>query len=122
MRNLIVIAITSLFVANTAFAASCADQAAEKKLAGAAKNSFMTKCEKDTPAAAPAPSACDAKAAEKKLAGAAKAAFIKKCEKDAGAPAAAPSCEAQAVSKDGKPLAGAAKAASIKKCEADAKK
>ena len=27
-------------------------------------------------------------------------------------------CEAQAVSKDGKPLAGAAKAAFIKKCEA----
>ena len=120
MRNLIVVAIALLFVANTAFAASCADQAAEKKLAGAAKNSFMTKCEKDTPAAAP--SACDAKAAEKKLAGAAKNAFVKKCEKDAAAPAAVPSCEAQAVSKDGKPLAGAAKAASIKKCEADAKK
>lgn len=31
--------------------------------------------------------------------------------------AAASDCEAQAVSKDGKPLAGAAKASSIKKCE-----
>ncbi len=61
MRNLIVVTIASLFIANTAFAASCADQAAEKKLAGAAKNSFMTKCEKDTPAATPAVSACDAK-------------------------------------------------------------
>lgn len=116
MRNLIVVAIASLFVANTAFAASCTDQAAEKKLAGAAKSSFMKKCEADSS------SVCDAKAAEKKLAGAAKAAFVKKCEKDAGAPAAAPSCEDQAVSKDGKPLTGAAKAASVKKCEADAKK
>lgn len=34
---------------------------------------------------------------------------------------AASDCEANAVSKDGKPLAGAAKAASIKKCEAGAK-
>jgi hypothetical protein len=126
MRNLIVVAIASLFVANTAFAASCADQAAEKKLAGAAKNSFMTKCEKDTAAAAPAASSCEEKAIDKNgkpLAGAAKAASIKKCEADAApAAAAAPSCESKAIDKNGKPLAGAAKAASIKKCEADAKK
>ncbi len=31
-------------------APSCADKAAEKKLAGAAKNSFMKKCEADAKA------------------------------------------------------------------------
>jgi hypothetical protein len=129
MRNLIVIAFASLFVANAAFAASCTDQAAEKKLAGAAKNSFVTKCEKDAGAAAPVATSsdCEAKALSKDgkpLAGAAKAASIKKCEGASAAPAAAaaPSCESKAIDKNGKPLAGAAKAASIKKCEADAKK
>ncbi len=65
-------------------AATCEAKAAEKKLAGAAKNSFVKKCEKD--AGAPAASAaqvCESKAAEKKLAGAAKNSFVKKCEKDA---------------------------------------
>ncbi len=62
----------------------CADRAAEKKLAGAAKTSFMKKCEKDA-AASTAAEACVAKAAEKKLAGAAKNSFVKKCEKDAAA-------------------------------------
>ncbi len=86
MRNLIIAAIASMFVANAAFAASCAEQAAEKKLAGAAKNSFMTKCEKD--AAATAAPSCEAKAVSKDgkpLAGAAKAASIKKCEAEAKA-------------------------------------
>jgi len=63
---------------------SCADRAAEKKLAGAAKSSFMKKCERDA-AAATAAETCTAKAAEKKLAGAAKNSFVKKCEKDAAA-------------------------------------
>jgi hypothetical protein len=58
---------------------SCAAMAAEKKLAGAAKNSFMKKCESDAGAT------CDAKAAEKKLAGAAKTSFTKKCVADAKA-------------------------------------
>jgi hypothetical protein len=68
-------------VAAPAAAASCADKAAEKKLAGAAKNSFMSKCEKDAAVAAPATTepSCEAKAAEKKLAGAAKNSFVKKC-------------------------------------------
>jgi hypothetical protein len=56
---------------------TCQAQSAEKKLAGAAKNSFLKKCEKDAAAA------CDASAAEKKLAGAAKNSFTKKCVKDA---------------------------------------
>jgi hypothetical protein len=94
MRNLIVVAIATLFAANIAFAAdaSCEAKAVSKE--------------------------------GKPLVGAAKAASIKKCEKEAApaAPAAASDCEAKAVSKNGKPLAGAAKAASIKKCEADAKK
>lgn len=57
--------------------ASCTAQAAEKKLAGAAKTSFLTKCEKDAGAA------CDKQAAEKKLSGAAKTSFTNKCVKDA---------------------------------------
>ena len=56
---------------------SCKDQADDKKLAGAAKTSFLGKCKAD------AEKACDAEAAEKKLAGAAKASFTKKCVGDA---------------------------------------
>jgi hypothetical protein len=56
---------------------SCKAQAADKKLAGAAQTSFMTKCEKD------AKTACDAQAVDKKLSGAAKDSFTKKCIKDA---------------------------------------
>lgn len=76
--------------------ADCAAKSTEKKLAGAAKNSFMKKCIADAggaPAAAAAATgpgaACAATAAEKKLAGAAKNSFMKKCVADAGgAPAA----------------------------------
>ena len=53
---------------------ACMTQAMDKKLAGAAKTSFMTKCEKDS---------CKAQAAEKKLRGAAETSFLKKCVKDA---------------------------------------
>jgi len=52
---------------------TCSAAAAEKKLAGAAKNSFMKKCEADAQAK------CEAVAAEKKLAGAAKNSNVKKC-------------------------------------------
>lgn len=54
-------------------AATCKAQAAEKKLAGAALTSFMTKCEKDAKAT------CTKAAADKKLAGAAKDSNVKKC-------------------------------------------
>ena len=65
-------------------AADCDKQAAEKKLAGAAKASFVKKCSGGTMAAkTPAAEACDMKAAEKKLAGAAKNSFTKKCLADA---------------------------------------
>jgi hypothetical protein len=66
----------SLALSGAAFAAdgpSCPAQASEKKLAGAAKNSFIKKCAKDS---------CNAQVAEKKLAGAAKDSFTKKCIAD----------------------------------------
>ena len=58
-------------------AGSCNARAADKKLAGAALNSFMKKCESD------AQTGCDAKAADKKLSGAVKDSFTMKCIKDA---------------------------------------
>ncbi len=74
----IALALASLcFVTTAAMAESCADQATAKKLAGAAKTSFMTKCTKDAQAS------CDTQAADKKLAGAAKTSFTKKCVTDA---------------------------------------
>jgi len=65
-------------------ASPCAAQAAEKKLAGAAKSSFLKKCENDALAGGGAAD-CDAQAAQKKLAGAAKSSFVKKCVADAAA-------------------------------------
>jgi curli biogenesis system outer membrane secretion channel CsgG len=62
---------------------ACEAQATEKKLAGAAKTSFLKKCDRDTTEAATKD--CDTKAAEKKLAGAAKTSFVTKCVKDATA-------------------------------------
>jgi len=52
---------------------ACTTQAMDKKLAGAAKTSFMKKCVTDS---------CNAQAADKKLAGAAKTSFTTKCMKD----------------------------------------
>jgi psiF repeat len=73
----IAIVVASFCLATAAMADSCADQATAKKLAGAAKTSFMTKCAKD------AQTSCDTQAADKKLAGAAKTSFTKKCVTDA---------------------------------------
>ncbi len=53
---------------------ACMTQSMDKKLAGAAKTSFMTKCERTS---------CQAQAADKKLHGAAETSFVKKCIKDA---------------------------------------
>jgi hypothetical protein len=76
MRKLaIALALTAL--SSAAYADSCKATSAEKKLAGAAMNSFMKKCESD------AKKSCDAAAAEKKLNGAAKTSFTKKCVTDA---------------------------------------
>ena len=68
---------------------ACDKQATDKKLAGAAKSSFMKKCSAEAPAASsaspasPAVAACDKAAADKKLAGAAKSSFTKKCVAEA---------------------------------------
>ncbi len=53
---------------------ACMTQSTDKKLAGAAKTSFLKKCEK---------TACESQAADKKLHGAAQTSFVKKCVNDA---------------------------------------
>jgi hypothetical protein len=63
--------------AGTAMAGTCSADAKDKKLAGAALKSFMTKCERD------AKSSCDLSAKDKKLAGAAATSFTGKCVRDA---------------------------------------
>lgn len=60
---------------------TCEAQANDKKLSGAARTSFVTKCEKDTKSAAT--QGCEAQATEKKLSGAARTSFTKKCVTDA---------------------------------------
>jgi hypothetical protein len=72
------IALAILGVPALAFAdPSCVAQATDKKLAGAAKASFLKKCDADAAAS------CDKQAADKKLFGAAKTSFTKKCVADA---------------------------------------
>ena len=78
------ILLSALTVSLTLFAggahaanAACEAQAAEKKLAGAAKTSFLTKCERDATAT------CEADSKQRNLAGAAKASHMKKCVADA---------------------------------------
>ena len=61
---------------------SCDQRAADKHLAGAAKTSFLTKCEKTEKAAA-AQQQCTSQADDKKLHGAARTSFVKKCVADA---------------------------------------
>ena len=71
--------VLSLTFATATMAAdmNCNALVTEKKLAGAAKTSFLKKCSAD------ATTTCQAASAEKKLAGAAKTSFEKKCMKDA---------------------------------------
>jgi hypothetical protein len=97
MLKLIAFTLCSLFTVSVAFAqaptastsSDCASKAvskAGKPLAGAAKASFMKKCEADAKTAMGSGSGCEAKAvskAGKPLYGAAKASFMKKCEADA---------------------------------------
>ena len=86
-RLMTVLAFALAVLASPSFAAdaakACEAQATEKKLAGAAKNSFMKKCQADTKPAAAASPECEKSAADKKLAGAAKSSHIKKCMADA---------------------------------------
>ncbi len=84
MKKFFVVVASTLLLTQFAWAegSACDTRAAEKKLAGAAKNSFMKKCERDAKFES-AKSDCDAKSAEKKLKGAAKNSFTKKCVADA---------------------------------------
>jgi len=64
---------------------NCEKQADEKKLAGAARNSFVKKCSGGAAGGGDATKACEAKAVSKEgkpLAGAAKNSFMKKCVAD----------------------------------------
>lgn len=104
MSKLIVCILGTLFATSVAFAqapaaaakaapsaaaSDCASKAVGKNgkpLAGAAKDSFMKKCEADAKGGPAAGSGCAEKAVGKDgkpLAGAAKASFMKKCEADA---------------------------------------
>ena len=69
-----------LLIGSAAHAASCDDMANDKKLSGAARNSFVQKCEKDAKAGAKA--TCETTATDKKLSGAARNSFVQKCERD----------------------------------------
>ena len=93
---------------------TCEARAAEKKLAGAAKASFIKKCEADARGADGAN--CAVMADEKKLYGAARASYIKKCESDPQAAALSVRCEAAASERK---LYGAARESFMKKCLRD---
>jgi hypothetical protein len=84
MFKALYVILASFAISHAAMAAdsACESKAADKKLAGAAKTSFIKKCEKDSNLLS-AQDDCTAKAAEKKLAGAAKSSFTKKCVSDA---------------------------------------
>ena len=90
MRALIATATLALMATLAHADPACEAKAVDKNgkaLAGAAKASFIKKCEKGAGADGAA-AACAAKAVDKNgkaLAGAAKASFMKKCAKDAGA-------------------------------------
>ena len=76
MKRIVLIAAISLVACGSA-SATCKSDAADKKLAGAALKSFMTKCEKD------AATKCKAESADQKLKGAAATSHTKKCTTDA---------------------------------------
>lgn len=73
----IICTVFSFFVLSSVSAQnSCESKATEKKLNGAAKTSFIKKCEKDVQAA------CENDDISKRTSGAAKEAHIKKCLRD----------------------------------------
>jgi hypothetical protein len=78
---LLISLISSVVLASTALAQTsaptCNAVAQERKIFGAAKTSFLKKCERE------ATEKCEAAATERKLAGAAKNSNVKKCVKDA---------------------------------------
>ena len=82
MRTIVFAAALSLVAAGAFISVgyaqdSCTARATAQKLAGAAKNSFMKKCESEASAA------CEADSSKRKLAGAAKSSHMKKCLTDA---------------------------------------
>ncbi len=72
MRKWIVAGALAAFCVG-AQAATCEEQATGKRLAGAARASFVKKCTADAGAA------CEKQAADRKLHGAARTSFVKKC-------------------------------------------
>lgn len=64
---------------------TCAEQAAAKHLAGAARNSFIKKCERTSREAA-ATEQCNSRADTKRLHGAARTSFVRKCVRTATPP------------------------------------
>lgn len=85
MKKLCTLALIALssftYAAGTTPDSACMAAAKDKKLFGAARTSFVTKCEKDVSAK------CELAAGEKKLAGAARTSNVKKCVRET-APAA----------------------------------
>jgi len=74
MKTMILAAMLSLATFSAwADGPTCSAQVVDKKLAGAAKASFMKKCQAD------ATTTCGSAADDKHLAGAAKTSFLKKC-------------------------------------------
>jgi hypothetical protein len=71
-----VLALTLLVGLSGSAFATCVSEADGKKLSGAARTSFLGKCERDATASS------DGEAAEKKLHGAAKTSFTGKCVRD----------------------------------------
>lgn len=74
------VAAAALFTAQAYAAATCESQATDRKLYGAARDSFVKKCIRE---------GCEATAADKKLHGAAKNSSVDKCIREA-TPAPAP--------------------------------
>lgn len=77
MKKTMIALALAAFAGGASAAGNCTVSADEKKLSGAARASFMKKCESDARAT------CEKGAADRKLAGAAKDANIKKCVADA---------------------------------------
>lgn len=78
MHKTIVAAALALFALSAVAAdPSCTMRAGEKKLSGAAKTSFLKKCETD------AKTTCETQATDRKLNGAARTSFVRKCTNDA---------------------------------------
>ena len=78
MKKLLALALIAFTSLGHAADSACMTAAKDKKLAGAARNSFVKKCETDAKAK------CELAAAEKNLAGAAKNSNVKKCVQETG--------------------------------------